>query len=103
MRSLRLLAVTLASLTAGAAMVAAADGKHEYATGHVVEVDYADRMITLDNGYSFVAERGDELENLWLGDSVIVRFARTERANVADQIRHDNLWLVDPPPDGGSN
>lgn len=102
MKSLGLLAVTLAGLTVGAAPGAAADGKHEYATGHVVEVDSADRIITLDNGYSFVAERADELESLWVGESVVVRFVRTGQANVADSIRHDNLWLVDPPSDGSN-
>jgi len=70
--------------------------------GNVVEVDSADRIITLDNSYRFVAERADELEDRWIGESVVVKFVRTRRANVADSIRHDNLWLVEPPPDGSN-
>jgi hypothetical protein len=99
MKSFRLLAATLVSLTASTAIVAAADGKHEYSTGHVVQIDYSGQSVALDNGYVFVAERASDLDRLWFGESVLIRFVRNGNANIADLIQHDSAWLVDPPPD----
>jgi hypothetical protein len=98
MTSLRLLAVALAGLTASTALVAAADGKHEYSTGHVVGINYSEQTVSLDNGYTFRAERAADLDRLWIGESVFISFVRQGPTNVADTLRADNAWLADPQP-----
>lgn len=98
MKPLKLFAVALLSVTASTAFVIAAEGKREYSTGHVAQIDYAMQSVALDNGYVFVVERASDLDRLWLGESVVVRFVRDGELNVADSVQHDHSWLVNPPP-----
>lgn len=99
MKTLRLLAVAIVSFTASTAIVVAADGKSEYSTGHVVQIDYSGQSVALDNGYVFVVESASDLGRAWVGESVLVRFVRNGNSNIARSVQHDNAWLVDPPPD----
>jgi hypothetical protein len=93
----RLVSTTaLMILIGSAATVHAADGKHQYSTGHVTNIDYVSGGFALDNGQAFVAEQPAVLREMWIGEGVLVRFVADDRENLADGVNAASRDLVDP-------
>jgi hypothetical protein len=83
-------------LIGSAASLHAAEGPHQYSTGHVASLDYVQGDFTLDNGRAFAAEQPSILREMWIGEGVLVRYVANSRENVADGINAVSRELMDP-------